>query len=90
MKKFLKYIFCIIILSLLFLILLLGNRRTVNAEVFEINNNEITFKDETENFWTITDTENVYFKNEKVKLTFNDKGTDFLEDDKIIKIKRED
>ncbi len=88
MKKFLKYIFCIIVLSLLFLILILGNRRTINAEVFEVNNNEITFKDETENFWTITDTENVYLKNEKVKLIFNDKGTDFLEDDKIIKIKR--
>lgn len=88
MKKVFKFILCIIGFSLLLLILVLGNRRSIDAKVIEVNGKEVVFEDETKNLWSIN-TENVFLKDEKVKLTFNDKGTDFLEDDEIIKIKRE-
>lgn len=89
MKKFLKYIFCIIGFGLLLLTLVLGNRRSIDAKVVEVNGEEVVFEDETKNLWSIN-TEDVFLKDEKVELIFNDKSTVFLEDDEIIKIKRED
>ncbi len=89
MKKVFKFVLCIIGFGLLLLILVLGNRRSIDAKVIEVNGKEVVFEDETKNLWSIN-TEDVFLKDEKVELIFNDKGTVFLEDDEIIKIKRED
>lgn len=63
-------------------------RRTIDAEIVNINNNIITIKDSTGNLWEIDN--DSYIIGDKVVLTISDKGTDFLTDDEIIKIKKKD
>lgn len=61
------------------------NTRKVNAWVYQSDNKIVTFEDETGNLWEIKNNNN-YHVGEEVVLTFTDKGTDFIEDDAIIKI----
>ena len=86
MKKILIILITVIGVTLAILLLAFGNRRTIEAEVVKVENNTITFKDVTNNLWEYeTD---VYYLNDKVILTLNDKGTEFITDDEIIKIKK--
>lgn len=73
------FIFCIFYLTF---------RRTIDAEIVNITNDIITIKDSTGNFWEINN--DSYMVGDKVILTISDKGTDFLTDDEIIKIKKKD
>ena len=86
MKKILIILITVIGVALAILLLAFGNRRTIEAEVVKVENNTVTFKDVTNNLWEYeTD---VYYLNDKVILTLNDKGTEFITDDEIIKIKK--
>ena len=86
MKKILIILITVIGVTLAILLLAFGNRRTIEAEVVKVENNTVTFKDVTNNLWEYeTD---VYYLNDKVILTLNDKGTEFITDDEIIKIKK--
>lgn len=89
MKAFKRLIIILTIafgLWVCFFIAYVTNQRTVEAEVIERHNNTITLKDTTNNLWEYKTDD--YKVNDKVILTFNDKGTDFLTDDEIIKIER--
>ncbi len=86
MKKILTTLTIIMGIALVTMFIALGNHRAIKAEVIEIKDNVVTFKDTTDNLWEYeTD---VYSINDKVILTFNDKGTEFLTDDEIIKIQK--
>lgn len=86
MKKILTTLTIIMGIALVTMFIALGNHRAIKAEVIKIKDNIVTFKDTTDNLWEYeTD---VYSINDKVILTFNDKGTEFLTDDEIIKIQK--
>lgn len=86
MKKILTTLTIIMGIALVTMFIALGNHRAIKAEVIEIKDNVVTFKDTTDNLWEYET--NVYSINDKVILTFNDKGTEFLTDDEIIKIQK--
>lgn len=73
-------------IAIIILITCTTNHYSLDAKVIEKNNTIVTFEDITGNCWEIEDTENLYNVKDNVKLTWNDKGTDFKEDDEIIKI----
>lgn len=83
MKKF--FIITIIIIGIVALLPLL-NRRSVSARVYDVNENSVIFEDKTGNLWK--EENNNFSLNEKVILILNDKGTESILDDEIIKVKR--
>ena len=86
--KYLKYVFFLILLGAISTIILyFGNFQKVNAEVSEISENTIIFEDDFGNFWTFEDAEIFPEKSQTVILYINDKGTDFLKDDEVVKFK---
>lgn len=86
MKKIFKVFFEIELAIICLILLFSANLRKINAEVYKISQNIITFQDICGNLWEYEDTNGIFSQNEKVRLTFNDKGTDFLEDDVIVKV----
>lgn len=86
--KYLKYVFFLILLGAISTIILyFGNFQKINAEVSEISENTIIFEDDFGNFWTFENAEIFPEKSQTVILYINDKGTDFLKDDEVIKFK---
>lgn len=86
--KYLKYLFLLFVLGIISVIIFhFTGIRKVEAKVSEISENNIVFEDKCGNLWEIVDSENFLEKNQTVILYMNDKYTDFLEDDEIIKVK---
>ncbi len=86
--KYLKYVFFLILLGAIStMILYFGNFQKINAEVSEISENTIIFEDDFGNFWTFENAKIFPEKSQTVILYINDKGTDFLKDDEVIKFK---
>ena len=86
--KYLKYLFLLFILGIISVIIFhFTGIRKIDAKVSEISENSIVFEDKCGNLWKIVDSENFLEKNQTVILYMNDKYTDFLEDDEIIKVK---
>ena len=68
----------------------IANRYTMDATVYEISDNTITFEDTTGNLWDI-DRTIAAKKGDVYELTFNTNGTDEERiDDKITKIVKKD
>lgn len=86
MKKIFKIFFGIELALISLILIFSANIRKIDAEVYKISQNIIIFQDICGNLWEYEDTNGIFSQNQKVKLTFNDKGTDFLEDDIIIKV----
>lgn len=86
MKKIFKVFFGIELALISLILIFSANLRKINAKVYEISQNIVTFQDICGNLWEYEDANGIFSQNEKVRLTFNDKGTDFLEDDVIIKV----
>lgn len=84
MKKIFLAIFGIIIIGILFHF---ATIRKIDAKVYSITENIIIFEDICGNLWAWNDKDEIFLKNQEVTLYINDKITDFLEDDEIIKIK---
>jgi len=87
MKAFKRLIIILTValgLWLCFFIAHVTNQRTMKAEIIERHNSVIVLKDSNNNLWKYETDD--YKVNDKVILTFNDKGTDFVEDDEIIKV----
>ena len=84
MKKIFLAIF-----TILFIIILLpfATTRKIDAKVYSITENIVIFEDICGNLWAWNDEDEIFLKNQEVTLYINDKITDFLEDDEIIKIK---
>lgn len=84
MKKFFLVFFAI-----LFIIILLpfATTRKIDAKVYSITENIIIFEDICGNLWAWNNEDEIFLKNQEVTLYINDKNTDFLKDDEIIKIK---
>ena len=86
MRKNIIILISIIGLALAVLLMVLANRRTIEAKVIDTKDNVVTFEDVTNNLWEYETSD--YKIDDVVILTFNDKGTDFLEDDEIVKIRK--
>ena len=87
MKKMLTILgVAVALITVIILTVCVESRYSLDAKVIEKNDSIITFEDTTGNLWSIEDTENIYQIGNDVKLTWNDKGTDFKTDDEIIKI----
>lgn len=85
MKKIFLAIFII-----LFIIVLLpfATTRKINAKVYSITENIVIFEDICGNLWAWNDKDEIFLENQEVTLYINDKITDFLEDDEIIKVRK--
>lgn len=85
-----RFVVVVVVVALVILIVCvlasLVNRYTLEATVIDTQNNIVTIEDETGNVWEFEDTEQWYEMGERVKVVWNDKGTDFKQDDEIIKV----
>ena len=85
-----RFVVVVVIVALVVLIVCvlasLTNRYTLEATVIDTQNDIVTIEDETGNVWEFEDTEHWYEMGERVKVVWNDKGTDFKQDDEIIKV----
>lgn len=63
-----------------------GNHYSLDATVINKENTFVLFEDTTGNLWEFNDIENIYSLGDNVRITWNDKGTDFKTDDEIEKI----
>lgn len=79
----------LVFFAILFIIILLpfATTRKIDAKVYSITENIIIFEDISGNLWAWNDKDEIFLENQEVTLYINDKITDFLEDDEIIKIK---
>ena len=79
----------LIFFAILFIIILLpfATTRKIDAKVYSITENIIIFEDICGNLWAWNNEDEIFLKNQEVTLYINDKNTDFLKDDEIIKIK---
>lgn len=79
----------LVFFAILFIIILLpfATTRKIDAKVYSITENIIIFEDICGNLWAWNNEDEIFLKNQEVTLYINDKITDFLEDDEIIKIK---
>lgn len=85
--KTIKYLSILIVVGFLSVIVLyFSSIRKINAKVYSITDNIVIFQDICGNLWSWEDTEEIFRKNDEVILYINDKTTDFLKDDEIIKI----
>ena len=84
MKKIFLAIFGLIVVSILFHF---ATIRKIDAKVYSITENIVIFEDICGNLWAWNDEDENFLKNQEVTLYINDKTTDFLKDDEIIKIK---
>ena len=77
------------IITIFFVIILLpfATTRKIDAKVYSITENIIIFEDICGNLWAWNNEDEIFLKNQEVTLYINDKNTDFLKDDEIIKIK---
>ncbi len=77
------------IVTMFFVIILLpfATTRKIDAKVYSITENIIIFEDISGNLWAWNNKDEIFLENQEVTLYINDKITDFLEDDEIIKIK---
>ena len=77
------------IVTIFFVIILLpfATTRKIDAKVYSITGNIIIFEDICGNLWAWNNRDEIFLENQEVTLYINDKITDFLEDDEIIKIK---
>ena len=84
MKKIFLAIF-----TILFIIILLpfATTKKIDAKVYSITKNIIIFEDISGNLWAWNNKNEIFLENQEVTLYINDKSTDFLKDDEIIKIK---
>lgn len=83
-----KKIFLTIITIFSVIILLpFATTRKIDAKVYSITKNIIIFEDISGNLWAWNNKDETFLENQEVTLYMNDKITDFLEDDEIIKIK---
>lgn len=87
MKKVIITLGIIIGIAIVILILLNANHYSLDAIVTDrANDNVIIMKDTTGNIWEYKDIENECTIGDNVTVTWNDKGTDFKQDDEIIKL----
>lgn len=86
MRKNIIILVSIIGLTLAVLLMVLANHRTIEAKVIDTKDNVVIFEDVTNNLWEYKTSD--YKIDDVVILTFNDKGTDFLVDDEIVKIRK--
>ena len=91
MKKsdFFKGFICLVIVFIAFLFCGKVERTySVEAKVYSVENNVITFEDKIGQLWEYEEEEGTYKEGQKVKLTIDDNYSKEFEDDKIIKIKK--
>lgn len=87
-KVFIISLLVVVVVWILLCVFHLAFKRTIDAEIIAITNSTITFKDSTGNLWEVEN--DSYMVGDKVILTIEDKGTDFLTDDEIVKIEKKD
>lgn len=80
----------LVFFAILFIIILLpfATTRKIDAKVYSITENIIIFEDICGNLWAWNNEDEIFLKNQEVTLYINDKNTDFLEDDEIIKVRK--
>lgn len=87
MKKVIITLGTVIGIAIVVLVSLNLNHYSLDAIVSDkTNDNVIVIEDTTGNIWEYEDTENEYTIGDNITVTWNDKGTDFKQDDEIIKL----
>jgi hypothetical protein len=87
MKKALVVIGIVIGTVAIIFLVAFSNRYSLDAVVTEKEDDTtIIIEDSTGNIWAFEDENSEYAVGDKVRVTWNDKGTDFKEDDEILKV----
>ena len=89
-KNIIKLLIVTMGIALFFLTASLINRYTLSAKIINISNNIITAQDIKGKVWVFQDENknNTFAVNERINITWNDKGTFSRLDDEILKIEK--